>query len=238
MAESVTSIDRLLNVGSPWQIGDVQLTTGGRRVDIWIVADRGRSWFGRGQRLPSPSESVVWRHSNLCGMPCYIHVPMLAVGQFGDVPWAGDAKIPFTYALRQEILTLLAEGVSFQSVCKLLDLPLTDLWKYKYAFERGQAEEAQGGEAQGGEGGGLPDVEHIVWESLLDGRIEIDVHTLSLKLLITRLRAQFKTINDPGVRQIKVRELHRYFERHRQALGGEIAQLRHHQQSNREITNV
>lgn len=71
----------------------------------------------------------------------------------------------------------------------------------------------------------LPDVSDPLWLALLQGDCELDVHALSLRLLLTKLRSQARAALDDDVRMLKLVELHRYFEKHQGALRHEIAQL-------------
>lgn len=72
----------------------------------------------------------------------------------------------------------------------------------------------------------LPDASDPLWLALLEGQQALDVRTLGLRLLLTKLRGQIRVIDDDEVRMLKLVELHRYFERHQALLGHEIAQLR------------
>ena len=71
----------------------------------------------------------------------------------------------------------------------------------------------------------LPDVSDPMWLALLHGKRDLDVRTLSLKLLLTKLRTQARAIRDDEVMMLKLVELHRFFTRHRSVLRHEIAQL-------------
>lgn len=226
MANDLALIGGTLGITTPWQVVDVRLSGDGRRVDIWVGQEQARSWFSRGSKATSAEAHANLRHLSLCGVPCFIHIPVSALDRLQNVPWAGTADLPFTRSMQREILTLIGEGISLQTICTLVNIPFTDLWKYKYAFERGkvtaQPVRAAEGEAE------LPDAASEVWERLLRGDLEISIQALSLKLLVTRLRTQLRLITDDEIRQIKIRELHRYFIRHQQQLRAEIEQLYRH----------
>ena len=66
-----------------------------------------------------------------------------------------------------------------------------------------------------------------MWQALLSGELDLDVRTLSLRLLLTKLRQQARGLQDDELRMLKLVELHRYFARHRAVLRHEIDQLRH-----------
>jgi hypothetical protein len=214
----------MLGVASPLQVFEVRVAADRRRVDIWIGAEQARSWFSRGQRVAAAEEHANLRHSSLCGTPCYMHIPTSMLEALKAAPWGGTADLPFTRGLQREIQTLIDEGVSLQAICGLLEIPFTDLWKYKFAFERGSVAAAPGKRSAEG-GAELPDATNHVWERLLRGELDISIEALSLKLLVTRLRTQLKLISAEDVRQNKIRELHRFFVRHQKQLRAEIEQL-------------
>jgi len=224
MAVDQVLVSSMLGVASPLQVADVRVAADGRRVDVWIGQEQTRSWFSRTQRAAAAEEHANLRHSNLCGASCYMHIPVGMLEALKNAPWCGTAELPFTRSLQREIQTLIDEGVSLQSICALLSIPFTDLWKYKFAFERGKVAAAPG--RRGTEGTAeLPDATNQVWERLLRGELEISIEALSLKLLVTRLRTQLRLITAEEVRQNKIRELHRFFVRHQQQLRAEIEQL-------------
>lgn len=227
MANDLTLIGGALGISTPWQVIDVRLASDGRKVDVWVAQEQARSWFSRGQRATSAEAHANLRHLGLCGLPCYIHIPVSALDSLQNVPWSGTADLPFTRAMQREILTLIGEGLSLQTICTLVGIPFAELWKYKFAFEHGKVGAAQPAKVADGEAE-LPDAASVVWERFLRGELEISIQALSLKLLVTRLRTQLRLITDNEIRQIKIRELHRYFIRHQQQLRAEIEQLYRH----------
>jgi hypothetical protein len=180
-----------------------------------------------------------------------VHVTTPNGADLSHLSWAGSPDLPFTRALNEQIFALLREGCSLQSICTLLDLPITELWRFRYAIDNGRwsggagaaggkqaevaapaaaAETGAEVEAEAGAGAGadeeIPHVRHPVWLALLDGSRQIDVRVLGLKLLLTRLRSQFELISDDDVRTLKLHEFHRYFLKNRRLLAYELAQIR------------
>jgi hypothetical protein len=144
-------------------------------------------------------------------------------------PWSGIGDQPFTHALTRQIATHFAEGIRFQSICKILDIPLAELWKFKHNLDHGLiglSGLASTGPNDTHDQSGVPGTAHPIWESLLDGSVDIDIRVLSLKLLLTKLRGQMQLISDPEVRQMKAHELQRYFVRYAPQLAHELAQIR------------
>ena len=141
------------------------------------------------------------------------------------------------------MFALFNEGVSLNGICAITGIPLQELWKFKFALDQGKAaitdparaavaaQAAVAAEAAApavASDDDVPDVADPVWLQLIEGRRDIDIRALSLKLLMTRLRSQMEVITDDEVRMLKLRELHRYFVKNARMLGHELAQLRTH----------
>jgi len=238
MADDVSLLGSLLGVQRPWGVTEYRISSSQDRIDVWIATWQAKSWFGRGQPTLRAAALSTWRHTNLGSMQCYVHFPTAEQAKVGEAAWAGDSSMPFSRAMTSAILALLGEGLSYEAICSVLSIPFTDLWKYKFALDRGLKGAASGNSGASGSaraaptervagqnGGALPDADDPVWELLLVGGVNIDIQTLSLQLLVTRLRSQMKLINDAEVKIIKIRELQRYFNKHEKQLGHEIGQL-------------
>ena len=139
MADALVLWKQLLQVQEPWTVRECRADEFNRCMDVWIGVEAPRGWFrlSRPKLLETGPESV-WRHVGFGGWKVQIHVrPPLG----GDLPrqaWAGEVGMPFTRALDRQILALLNEGVNMAGVCTLLDLPMAELWRYRYALENGQ----------------------------------------------------------------------------------------------------
>lgn len=228
-------LGRLLAIEPPWQVVDVNCDTATRRIDVQIGPKAARSgWFSR-QKVAAPDGVLqTWRHLNLAGWRCFIHAPA-TLGQGANGPsWGGDGDMPFTRAMSREVAKLLMEGLKFPAVCKVLDVQIGDVWKFKHGLDSGRTGLSEvrpppasaAGKAVDGAPARVPVPADPVWERLLDGSLDIDIRVLGLKLLLTKLRDHMRRIEDTEVRQLKVHEVHRYFARHEQVLGHELAQLR------------
>lgn len=222
----------LLGVNQPWAIGAYQLA--GTRLDVWITpwAPRSRSWFAHARPAPiAAGPEAVWRHTNVCGLHCHVHVADADSGRFAGQPWAGDAALPFTRAMGERVFALLAEGVDYVAICKMLGVAFGDVWKYKLALESGRARVSPAAPpirlaAAPTGSDGVPDATDPVWQGLIEGAVALDIRVLSLKLLLTRLRTQWQVLEDDEVKVAKLRELQRYFVKSSSALGHELSQLR------------
>lgn len=222
-------LQRVLDIGDPWQIIRVRDDLGERQIHVWVGEKGPRSgWFFNPKQAATEVLERSWRHVNLGNWRCFVHV---ACGQsLTGLPWCGESDQPFTRALARQVATLLGEGVKLHGICALLDLRVEDLWKFKHSLDSGKTGLASVPPVAPGQGGetssGVPAPDHPVWERLLDGSIDIDIRALSLKLLTTKLREQMRVISDAEVRRLKACEMHRYFVRYEHNLAHELAQLR------------
>lgn len=217
-------LQRVLAVASPWQVLEVRDDLGERQIDVWVGEAGGRTgWFFGQKAAAADKPERVWRHLNLGGWRCFVHVA--GGGAPADPLWCGEPDLPFTRAMAREAAALLWEGVRLQTICALLDVRLDDLWKLKHSLDSGKTG-LSAAVPECSPSGCVPDANDPVWESLLDGSLDIDIRVLSLKLLLTRLREQMRLITDTEVRMLKAYEMHRYFVRYEHILAHELAQLR------------
>lgn len=219
-----------LEIEPPWQIVRMRNDLGRRQLDVWVAREMPRrGWiFGPRHALPEVPERV-WRHINVGQSRCVVHAATTDDMAQMALPWIGADEQVFTHALSRQIATHFMEGIKFQSICKLLDIPAGDLWKFKHSLDNGKISlsgkdtlMADSGQAKFD----IPEVDHPVWGALLTGGLDIEIRVLSLKLLLTKLRGQMQLISDPEVRQMKAHELHHYFVRHAIQLSHELAQIR------------
>ncbi len=250
------SIDRallrqLLMIERPWEVREYHLDLRKRRLDIWIGEEVERGWFGREKKPARPSSEHHWQHISFGPLKLQLHVSVPNGMDIRNLAWTGDIGMPFTRALANRVFTLFNEGLSLAVVCKLLELTLQDVWRYRYALDNGrttvsaaEAEAAAPREMQtqapaavgkpaanaagsaGAAGSDVPDVTNPVWQRLLEGDVSLDIKVLSLKLMLTRVRSQMELITDDEVRMLKMRDLHRYFVKNQRVLGHELSQIR------------
>jgi len=245
MALDKALLGRLLQLNNRGTVREFRFDPGARRVDAWIGLEVQRGWFGLGRKQADQEGAErVWRHIDLAGWRCHLHVLAPASADLSALPWAGPADMPFSQALSKQVFALFNEGVSLNGICAITGIPLQELWKFKFALDQGKtaitdparvaaaAQAAVAGDAaapaSAASDDDVPDVADPVWLQLIEGRRDIDIRALSLKLLMTRLRSQMEVITDDEVRMLKLRELHRYFVKNARMLGHELAQLRTH----------
>ncbi len=222
---------QLLQLEAPWQVLKLRHDDNARRFDIWIGVEAPRQWFGFGRRANDQQvEHYSWRHVNFGDWRVHVYVALPVGTSVEGVPWAGEFDMPFSNQLARQIFGLLKSDVSLQRICDLLDLPVSELWRFRYALDTGRlnvgemapkdirvAEEADSD---------IPARDDPVWGDLIDGKLEIDIRVLGLKLMLSRLRAQMEKISDAEIRDLKLQEFQRYFAKNKQMLSHELAQLR------------
>ncbi|MBT0959576.1 hypothetical protein [Denitromonas iodatirespirans] len=219
-----------LEIEPPWRIVRMRNDLGRRQLDVWVARHTPRrGWFfGTSAAAPEAPEQV-WRHVNVGQARCLIHASPTDDMMQAPLPWVGADEQTFTHGMTRLIAAHFLAGIKFQSICELLDIPVADLWKFKHNLDNGKVS-LSGRETLMADrqpsAFGVPEADHPVWASLLDGAIELDIRVLSLKLLLTKLRGQMPLISDPEVRQLKARELQHYFERYAPQLAHELGQIR------------
>jgi len=231
MADQRDTWRQLLQLQPPWQVLRLRHDETTRRFDVWIGVETPKPWFGFGRRASEPPlEHYAWRHVNFGDWRVHLYVAMPVGMPLVDAPWVGELDMPFSHQLSRQILSLLKSDVSLQRICDLLDLPVSELWRFRYALDSGRlsVSEAAAPDIRVNEqaDSDIPALDDPIWAALVDGRIEIDIRVLGLKLLLSRLRAQMVRISDREIRELKLQEFHRYFAKNKQMLGHELAQLK------------
>ena len=221
-----TVLQQVLGVEGPWQVLRVRDDLGRQQIDVWLGKSAGLGgWFFGGRSSGNEGPEHVWRHVNIGDCRCVIHAPP---PEAGSAPaWSGEPGLPFTHAMSRMIATMMRDGIRLQTICDLLDVAVADLWKFKHTLDSGKAG-LSGVVAPVGSmtvDSRVPEPEHPLWASLLDGSTQLDIKLLSLKLLLAKLREQMRVITDPEVRMLKSYELQRYFLRYETALSHELDQL-------------
>ncbi|KAA3650095.1 MAG: hypothetical protein DWQ11_17590 [Proteobacteria bacterium] len=219
-----------LEIHPPWQIVRLRNDLGKQQLDVWVARESPRrGWIFAARQAPPGGPERIWRHINVGQARCLVHAVPSPELTDAAPPWAGGDDQVFTHALTRQIATHFMEGVKFQTICKLLDIPVGDLWRFKHNLDNGKIA-LSGREALIADrvqaAGDVPDTDDPVWRALLAGTREIDIRVLGLKLLLTKLRGQVQLISDPEVRLMKAHELHHYFVRHAPQLAHELEQIR------------
>jgi hypothetical protein len=238
----------LLGIEAPWVVTKFQFNHSLKRVDIWIGVQHVEiksGWFGSKKSQAAPVTISVaryekWRHLNLAGWQTYIHSPWPTPVALLQKSWVGEAGQQFSHALSRLVFTMMGEGATLATICAALQVSLTDLWKYKLALDKGTVGSsaqviktkvaavqtlANTHAAAAARESMVPSLDDPVWQALATGSREIEIKTLSLRLLLTRVKSQFQMAADDEVRALRIRELHRFFEKNQRALSHELGQL-------------
>ncbi|MFZ4703570.1 MAG: hypothetical protein ACOYMG_26305 [Candidatus Methylumidiphilus sp.] len=134
----------------------------------------------------------------------------------------------------------MAEGVEMSAICEVPSIPFADLWKFKNALDQGLVKFEYTPAKKSGPAGaavatqflrsanatGVPDVNDPIWERLITGELNVEIRTLSLQLIFTKLRQRLTLQQDDEVKLKKLRELHRYVDRNERSLAHELHQFR------------
>ncbi|NDY90096.1 hypothetical protein [Ideonella livida] len=130
---------QVLGVSPPWKVTDVKLLAKTGLVSIQIEKEEAQHRFWMGRR-PTPQRRLRWDHIGMAGYRCEI-VLLLREGQsVPEAPWTGSADLPFTRHLSRLVLDLMLEGATMSQLCRMLELPFSELWKYKFRLDQGSAQ--------------------------------------------------------------------------------------------------
>ena len=218
------------------------------------VTQQPRRWFGPKtvqitSRLTGTYDQQ-WRHLDCMSYACVIHACDPLQPSDHELDWFGPPNIAFTRRLAKKVFLLLMEGVDMQVICDTLHIPFAELWKFKFELDNGLLHFEYAPSARrkaklhldslpavatrpaaldprlAEVNCQVPDVSNPVWEQLVTGAMNIDIRTLSLQLLLTKLRQQVSLMQSDDVKIMKLRELHRYVDRNQRVLRHELAQLK------------
>lgn len=255
----VTAADCLMlaaDIPQPWRLSQYRLDVITRTAHLWITRQpqnmvaKKRAWFGlslthttpptTAPLVPVTGPEMQWRHLNVMSFECHVHTTDLLDEQHHDLPWFGQPGLPFSNRLSHQVFACLAEGVALSAVCDLLNITFSELWKFKYALDKGlvkfdykpawetgaAATLAAEPSLPAASSSGVPHVTDPLWERLITGELSIQIKTLGLQLMFTKLRQQFSLQQSDEVKLMKLRELHRYVERNARSLPHELHQFR------------
>ena len=240
----------------PWRATQYRIDEVAAMVHVWITCQprpnvqKKRNWFGLVAAqsvtgLPITGPEMQWRHLNCMNFTCQIHTFDVLNERHFDLPWFGQPGLPFSNRLSRQVLACLTEGMEMTAICEILNIPFADLWKFKHALDNGQAKleytstpktdtaraDLAARLSPSADPGNIPDVKDPLWERIITGELTIHIKTLSLQLILTKLRQQVSLQQNDEVRQLKLRELHRYVERNQRSLEYELNQLKEISQS-------
>ena len=234
----------------PWRAIQYRIDDVAEIVHVWVTrqprpnASKKRSWFGLGAaqpvtETPASGPEMQWRHLNCMSFSCQIHTTDVLEPRHFDLPWFGQPTQPFTNRLARQVFACLSEGMDMGAVCEIFHIPFADMWKFKHALDNGQltfeytarkpgtpAPGTAAALAPAAAASDVPGIDDPVWERIITGALNIQIKTLSLQLILTKLRQQVSLQQSEDVKRLKLRELHKYIDRNQRSLGYELGQLK------------
>lgn len=135
---------QLLMIDRPWEVREYHLDLRKRRLDVWLGEEVERGWFGRERKPARAATEHHWQHVPFGPIKVHLHVGVPNAMDTRGLFWMGEAGMPFSRALANRVFTLFNEGVPLPVVCRLLELPLQDVWRYRYALDNGRAKVTDG----------------------------------------------------------------------------------------------
>ena len=222
---------QVFEIARPWRVIRVETDAAAGRVDLWVRAPSARNPFRRsGNRTDNAPGTSIWRHLNFGSYRSYIHASP------GDQPFLGDPGVPFTHAMTRTLTGLFREGMNYRRICNLMDVELEQLWILRRCADGGHSTPASTGRPAQHPAPGIddavahgemaiPDESAPVWEKIISGDFDAHIQTLSLRLLVQRIRSQLRATDDPEHWRSKLGELRQYFDKHSHIYTAEIRQL-------------
>ncbi|WP_221799650.1 hypothetical protein [Oceanobacter mangrovi] len=229
------AVEELMGVSAPWIIHDIRINKTYQRAEICIGMARS-GWFGARRAVQGfAGHHKVWRHVNMGQLRCTVRVDFPEGGVLPGAPWAGDVQAPFTHAMGQRIMKMLAEGIPLGSIGRLMDLDADMLWQFKRGIDTGKL----GGDydkvavtakpevvSELDPENDLPAADCSIWHDLLSGDKDLEMRNLGLRLMLMKLRQQYSSARDDEVRMLKAQQLRTYFEKNQASASHEIEQIR------------
>lgn len=235
----------------PWRAIQYRIDDVAEILHVWVTRQprpniaRKRSWFGLGTpqpvaETPASGPELQWRHLNCMRFSCQIHTTDVLDERHFELPWFGQLGLPFTNQLSRQVFACLSEGMEMSALCEIFHIPFGDMWKFKHALDNGQlafeyaATKKPNAAALGAAAplqpaaaaSNVPDIGDPVWERIITGTLNIHIKTLSLQLILTKLRQQVSLQQSEDVKRLKLRELHKYVDRNQRSLGYELGQIK------------
>lgn len=218
--EEHTLFARLLGVAPPWQVTEVLISEASQTVTLRVELPPPRGGLFSRRPAAPVRQLLRWEHVALAGMRCKVMVALRGGNVLPQAAWTAEADQPYTRGLQRQIMDLLLAGATPEQLAVLLRLPFADIWRYKFRLDQGQTKPSPVAPAPR-----LPAADAPVWTALLLGRAALDVRTLGLRLLLTKLQREASLHGDADLHRQAARELHRYFDRSQAVLRHEIGQL-------------
>lgn len=240
---SSSTFSGLLGLREPWRIQAVRTAADRKSLELHIgITEIHKDWLGRTTYKAVEAPKQVWRHLDVVGVPTYVHVYDNGTPDLDQQSWAAPIGQPFTSAMASHLVELLCSGMDLGAICKVHDINLEVLWRFKVAAEhervallpwtsasalKNKGQRRASGSAKSAASGAatVPAPDSGVWKRLATGQQELETDVLGLRLLLARTKSDFNDAQDDESRERKLGKLHRYFEKNAQQLAHELGQL-------------
>ena len=240
MKKDTELCQELLSIGVPWTVQRVECDGREKRIDLWLDTLH-TSWFGRrkagtlecgacGRAFAQRAPEQVWQHEPLGEYKVFVHAQLPAErdchrrpGCALHRPYFGNTNSPISFGLQERVATLARQGLNESEIARWLGLETTTV-----RAQINARMEAAISEAGLNTDATLPDVpqaQHPGWQRLLQGEMDGQIRTLSLKLLLSRSRAQISDQADETIARSQIETLRRYCAKHPQVLRCELSSL-------------
>lgn len=230
-ASEATMLQQVLGLPQPWHVVAVQEASGGTVLTVRIESrSPSRGLFGR-RSQPPLRRQLRWEHLPLAGRRCQLVVGLREGETLPAAPWVGEHVDGYTRALNRWLVDALIAGATLEQLALLLGLPYADLWRFKFRLDQSKGEAVPAATAHAmatpptGARAALPGPHAPVWAELLHGRVPLEVRSLSLRLLLSKLQREARLHGDTDLHTHAATQLHQYFARNAAALGFEAAQV-------------
>jgi hypothetical protein len=260
----ITFIATSAGILAPWRVTHWHCDESAQKIHIWVTRLPlpemviKRNWLGKItsitsthaelNTLPASASHMHWQHVSCFDFSCTIHTEDILKTQHIELPWFGQADLPFTNRLAQQVFSCMMEGMELSAICSLYSLSFADLWKFKFAIDKGQVTinytpfkrtptASKNSSLSEAISRGIPLLADAVWEKLIKGELSIQTSTLSFQLILTKIRLQVSMQKSDDMKSLKLRELHRYVERNERSLTEELRQIRAYSQHTAEQLN-
>lgn len=234
----------ILGVVAPWDVSRVACDPEHKRIDVWIKSQQGESWFGLRRTLECATcgrvfnlrqalQEHTWQHISIGTFKVFVHAELPADPDCADKPgcclsqpWLGARAGALSEALEQQIGQLLRLRLPEAEIARLTGVDTGEVQRLR-SQRRGASDAASVMERAGeDDADDIPPRQHPIWARLLSGEMDAQIKTLSLKLLLSRIRAQARP-DDGAARLADIDNLRRYFLKHRHSLRSEMVRIFH-----------
>ena len=240
---SSSTFSGLLGLRDPWRIQAVRTAADRKSLELHIgISEVHKDWLGRTYYKAVEAPKQVWRHLDVIGVPTFVHVYDNGTPELEQQAWAAPIGQPFTRALASHLVEMLCSGMDLGAICKVHDINLEVLWRFKVAAEhervallpgtsttalknKGQRRSSGSAKSAGGTTFVVPAPDATIWKRLAAGQQALETDVLGLRLLLARTKSDFNDAQDEESRERKLGKLHRYFEKNAQQLTHELEQL-------------